>query len=465
MGNPTTAVLVRGTHSRNSIQRERSDAPFVLPVRIAQAFIMVAGMLPAFANVAGDLMITSASAAGQQTNELIAGPTISILRNDTNMAITFKGTLQSAAAVTGPWNDVPNATAPYQPVPVELQRFYRARTPDSIFASTSVVALTLTAPFQNYFDLAYAGLPDGIFPPVREKPYFDGSLQMAGFAFPISLRVRGNSSLQECPFPKLKFKVSREQREGTPFFDAREVKIGTHCAEGGRGTIGRLREQIATFREALAYETMGILGFVTPRVRRARIDYHDTTPTNTSPMAGWQLIRDALILDDVEVVAERMGGRALDDEEVAALTNANFNVQLITDLQFLHALLGNWDYKLSTNGVALWNTEVIELANGDLLPMASDFDLASWVTGLVRFMGPQSYHPELPDADRQARYELEQIKQRVNPAIFTAARERFATKRSAIESQIGASLLDEPGRSNCLRHVTAFYDAVNAVTR
>jgi len=60
---------------------------------------------------------------------------------------------------------------------------------------------------------------------------------------------------------------------------------------------------------------------------------------------------------------------------------------------------------------------------------------------------------------------LEQIKQRVVPTIFTAARERFTAKRSAIESQIGASLLDEPGRSNCLRHVTAFYDAMNAVVR
>jgi len=162
-------------------------------------------------------MTIAASVAGQQTDELIAGPTISIVPNGTNVAILFKGTLQSAAAVTGPWNDVPNASTPHQPAPAELQRFYRARTPDSIFASTSVVALTLTAPFQTHFEMAYAGLPDGIFPPVREKPYFDGSLQMAGLAIPITLRVRGNSSLQECPFPKLKFKVSREQREGTPF--------------------------------------------------------------------------------------------------------------------------------------------------------------------------------------------------------------------------------------------------------
>ena len=97
--------------------------------------------------------------------------------------------------------------------------------------------------------------------------------------------------------------------------------------------------------------------------------------------------------------------------------------------------------------------------------LTTSFNLASWVTGLVRFMGPQDYHPELPDADRQARFELEQIKQRVSGASFTAARDRFVAQRSAIQSQVNGGLIDDPGRTNRLRHVTAFYDAVNAVSR
>jgi hypothetical protein len=410
----------------------------------------------------GELTTTAADG----TNGLLAGPYISMVRDGGQVKVNFRGTLQAADAVIGPWIDVPNATSPHQPdTTAAAQRFYRTRTPDSIFSSPTVVALTLTAPFQYYFDLAYAGIPDGIFPPVREKPYFDAGLEMPGFEIPITLRVRGNSSLQECPFPKLKFKVSREERAGTPFFDAREVKIGTHCGEGGRGTIGRLRDQTATFREALAYETMENLGFIGPRVRRAIIDYRDSTPTNVSPQGGWQVIRSAVLLDDIEVVGERLGGRALEDEEVAALTNANFDAQLTTDLQFLHALLGNWDYRLSTNGAGLWNTDVIELPDDSLVPVAGDFDLASWVTGIVRVMAPSDYRPELPDAERQARYEMEQIQQRVSRASFTAAADRFMVKRSAIESQVNTAQVDEPGRTNCLRHVTAFYNAINAVSR
>ncbi len=392
-------------------------------------------------------------------------PAVAIVRDAVGPLLTFVGTLQRGPSVTGPWEDLTAASSPYRPDFTGDARFYRARTPDGIFAAETVVSLSIAAPLQQYFELAHAGQPDGIFPPIREKPYFDGSVVVAGQHIPASLRVRGNSSLQECPFPKLKFKVSRENRVGTPFSEAREVKVGTHCAEGGRGNIGRLREQAATFREALAYEAMRTLGFVTPRVRRAVIDYEDTTATNLTMDAGWQLQRQALVLEDIEVLAERLGGRALSDEEVSALTNANFEAQLVTDLRFLHALLGNWDYTLPLDGRGLWNTDVMERADQRLVPVAGDFDLASWVTGVIRLSVPFDYHPELADADRQARYDLEQIQQQLGPATFNVARDRFVGQRPALESLVASAAVDEPGRTNAQRHVTAFFDAVTALTR
>lgn len=391
---------------------------------------------------------------------------ISVARQGGQVMISFQGNLQSAGSATGPWADMTNSVSPMHLVPDGPQRFYRARQAggESIFASRSVAALTLTGPFQAHFDLAFAGTPDGIFPPKREKPYFDGRLQMGGLELPISLRVRGNSSLQECPFPKLKFKISKERRPGTPFFDAREIKIGTHCAEGGRGTIGRLRDQTATFREAMAYEMMELMGFIAPRARRARIQYRDTTiSTNENATVGWIISREALIHDDIEVVAERLGGRALDDEEVAALTNASFDEQLVTDLLLFHALLGNWDYQLSANGQGLWNTDVIALSDGKLVPVAGDFDLASWVTGMVRLSAPRDYHPELGEVERQARYDVEQVLKRVGWTRFFEGRNRFLSQRVVVESLIAGSLLDEDGRANMLRHIAAFFDALEAV--
>jgi len=393
------------------------------------------------------------------------GPTTVCAQSDGSVVIHFDGRLRTASAITGPWTELPTAVSPYTNAAAGSQRFYRAQLlfGGGFFTETSIVAWTLTGPLQRHFELAFAGLPDGFFPPKRVKPYFDGALKMGTSELQVQLRVRGNSSLQECPFPKLKVKISPEQRAGTPFADAREIKIGTHCAEGGFGNIGRLRDERATFREALAYEAMTLLGFAGPRVRRARIDFHDTSPANGESPVGWELNRQAMILDDAEVVAERLGGRALDDAEITALTRAGFSPQLITDLRCFHALLGNWDFRLSEDGTGLWNTDVIELPNGQLLPIAGDFDLSSWVTGLPRAVAPRDYHPEWPALDRETRYALEQIQRAVPAPILAAARDRFSAKRTAVEALIDAAEIDEPGRANARDHVAAFFTALAAL--
>ncbi|MFO1498358.1 MAG: hypothetical protein U1G07_08205 [Verrucomicrobiota bacterium] len=239
-------------------------------------------------------------------------PAITIARTNQQVTVTFTAQLQSATNVSGPWITVTNAPNPFVVDLAAAHTLYRAVASgvESVFSARSIVRWTVAGPFQKHFELAHAGMPDGIVPPKREKPPFDGTLASTNATLPVGLRVRGNSSLQECPFPKMQLKVSKENRAGTPFADAREIKIGTHCAEGGRGGIGRLRDQRAAFREALAYETMAVLGFISPRVRRARIEYHDTTPPGQAEEVGWTVQRDAFIFDDVEVVAERWGTRS-----------------------------------------------------------------------------------------------------------------------------------------------------------
>jgi len=401
-------------------------------------------------------------------------PVLSLAREAGGTRIDFTGMLQQAPTVTGPWTELTNAASPYW-LPADAKDFsitsveksnlgfYRTRGPESIFDRQSVINVTLAGPFQVHFEKAFAGTPDGIIPPVREKPWFEGEVALTapGLERPIDVRVRGNSSLQECPFPKLKFKVSRADRAGTPFFNAREIKVGTHCAEGGRGTIGRLRDERATWREALVYEVMATLDFAGPRVRRTQVEYRDTSPTNgVNGEVGWTLSRKALLLDDIEVVAERLGGRALDDDEITNLTNANFNAQLIADLRILHAFLGNWDYALSTDGSNLWNTDVVALPDGGLVPVAGDFDLCSFVTEEVQLNAPWDYHPELPALQRETRWRLDVISQDVSPEIFAAGKDRFISGRPAIDALVNAALLDETGRTNAQQHVAAFYEAL-----
>lgn len=378
----------------------------------------------------------------------------------------FSGVLQSAPSLDGPWIDLTNAVSPHEiPVGGGGTGWYRAREEagSGIFDARSVVDIVVIGPLQAHFELAFAGMPDGIFPPVREKPYFDARIEVFGGVIPVSMRVRGNSSLQECPFPKLKFKVSRGDRENSPFADAREVKIITHCGEGGRGPIGRLRDETATWREAMVFEAMEAVGLTGPRVRRARIEYRDESPPAEERPTGWRITRMAVLLDHVEVVAERLGGRALSDEEVARLENAGFDEETVALLHLFQALVGNWDYELSVDGVGLWNIEVIEGSDRELVPVASDFDLAGWVTGVTRPIAPPDYRPDLEELVREALYALEEARATLSPLGFASARARFLERRPAIETAVHAAQVDAPGRTNALRHVTAFYDALGRV--
>lgn len=407
---------------------------------------------------------------------LVAGPGLMIRgaeppplvfsREGSRVKLEFTGILQEAMGVLGPWADAAGAGSPWV-VPAEgVGRFYRVRSaqPAGVFEDTSVAEWVIEGPMQRHFEYAFAGMPDGIFPPRREKPWFPGRLRLGGLELEVQCRVRGNSSLQECPFPKMKLKVSRAEREGTPLAAAREIRIGTHCAEGGRGTIGRLREQAATYREALAYEVQSALGFVAPRVRRARIEYVDTSPGGGDE-TGWRVVREAVVLEDIEVVAERLGGRALSDEETGALANAGFGERILVEMRLLHALLGNWDYLLGEDGRSLWNTEVIEWSDGRRVAVAGDYDLASWVTAEPIRSWPREYHPELGELERETLFVVEQLHGRVGGALFQEASLRFERGRAAVEAAVEAARVDEAGRENARRHVAAFYEALAKFAR
>lgn len=389
---------------------------------------------------------------------------ISIYRDGNHVGIHFNGRLETAASINGPWVELAREDDPYVIQPNETMAFFRVVPDDElgIFDSREVTKLVLEGPFQKHFDLSFAGIPDGIFPPVREKPYFEGSLSYGGVVLPVKIRVRGNSSLQECPFPKLKVKLSSEVRQGTPFEDAREWKIGSHCAEGGQGNIGRLRDERATFREAVVYEAMGLFGFLSPRVRRVHFTYHDTSDLSNGDRTGWSLTRMGFMFDHVEVLAEGLNGHALEDEEVAALSDAQFPPLLIAELQLFHALIGNWDYALSADGKRLWNTEVVELPDKSLRPVAGDFDLSSWVTGSVRVMAPRDFMPELEDIERHYYYELSRIRAAFGADMFLNATQRFLGFREALESLIAVVEVDEEGREFIQRHIALFYELIEA---
>lgn len=123
-----------------------------------------------------------------------------------------------------------------------------------LFADESVADLTLEAAFTTAFRAAHAGEPNGPIPglPRRVTDDFPGKLKFTtrggeATSLDVILKVRGNSSLSECSFPKLSMKLTDEAKvaaRSTMFAKQSKLKIGTHCDEANDdhgGTIGRLR--------------------------------------------------------------------------------------------------------------------------------------------------------------------------------------------------------------------------------
>ncbi len=337
----------------------------------------------------------------------------------------------------------------------------------SLWGSHGLDELTLEGPFAAAFAAAHAGQPDGVFPPVRHKDPFAGIVRYqdaegASHELPIELRVRGNSSLLECPFPKLRMTVAKDAVADTPFDGARKLKIGTHCGEGGTGTVGRLREEKATWREAVVYAIAAALDVPTLRARAVHIAYVDPTASTT-------LIRKAFVFEHVDLLAQRLGGETLDEPEMFEDDPAEvMDAEAIAMVDLLQALVGNWDWgiRLGETEIGdpprLRNVDAVVKPDGHMVPVPDDFDLASIVTGRPR----NRFDPLiLPDADPLTRQAAGFIASDTGRALsrttILAARERFRARRGAIEEAVAAASVDDDGREIARAHVDAFYAALD----
>jgi hypothetical protein len=326
-----------------------------------------------------------------------------------------------------------------------------------LFAGATPLKLTLSGPLEHHFDLAHAGMPDGIFPPQRVTDWFAGSLKQGQLTRQVEIQVRGNSSLQECSFPKLKVKMPRETSTGTIFEGAHKFKIGTHCGDdSGPGTIGRLRHENSAHREAFVYTLLGIVGIDGMATRPARITYKDTDQSTS-------ITRDAFVLENPELFGERLGGKTMEEQE--AMTSAQVERMDRTRIAAIHlfeALAGNWDWKINLGsgpGGRVWNIEVVTFTNADPLPVPHDFDLSSMVTGapLTDDDLPEDLWPERPVLERQAAHYLSGASGKFKAANLSAAVAMFEGKHDSMIDALGDTDIDTEGVENIKAHIDAFY--------
>ncbi len=362
------------------------------------------------------------------------------------------------AGTQGDGDDSPDASSDDPDAGTETEPWYAARTP---------IELAFSGPFGDAFEAAHAGRPDGIVHPVRIKDWFTGSITHTlrdgtSHTESLSYAVRGQSSLQECAFPKLKWKFdTRVDDANHSFVGTKKMKIATHCGEEeqANGVIGRLQNEIATYREELVYQLAQLVGITTLQTRPALITYHDTSSTQAfeSP-----LTRKAFLLEHIDELARRLGATRVLAENCEETAAPGTDDPSVLRIKFFHAMVGNWDFNLGTRDDACThNTELLVLPGGHVLLVPTDFDLAALVVGSVR--NPESQQDEPIDETNAWLAASEALSKQLAGASESAVRamtDAYYAKREALLAAVDASLADAEGKLNAKLLIHGFFEAL-----
>jgi hypothetical protein len=202
----------------------------------------------------------------------------------------------------------------------------------------------------------------------HEHPYRSATLAYRDSAgnpvtLPAEVRVRGIWRLQNCHFPPLRLRIAKQAADPTVFDRERRPKLVTHCRNSDEF------EQYVLHEYAI-YRMHALVTPVALMSRLARVTYVDSASGKPATT------RAAVLLEDEDNLAERLGGRVLEIKGVPAGQLEPFDTFVMSLFQYM---IGNTDWSIP----GLHNIQIIEADSATLprhLALAYDWDF----TGLIR---------------------------------------------------------------------------------
>ncbi len=251
----------------------------------------------------------------------------------------------SPAAPRTPW---PNAAA------LEKRRVEAENRP--LFKAADPVAFTLTADFK-----AIQGDRDPestkTFPATMQFTANGGSTRTVD----LQVRTRGHArrSFNTCDFAPLWLDFKKGEMKDSVFEGQNRIKLGVHCREG----VKEFEQYV--LREYAAYRIYNLITPASFRARLARATYVDAV--KQKPIST----RWALLIEDDDDLASRMGGRITEEKDDLARLDVGTFVQAT----LFEYLISNHDMSLIT----FHNFKVVQVPAGGVYPIPYDFDYSGLV--------------------------------------------------------------------------------------
>ncbi len=186
---------------------------------------------------------------------------------------------------------------------------------------------------------------------------------------PVRVRTRGIWRLKNCQMPPMRLSFRNKDTKGTIFHRLEKPKLVNVCRDADRYDDYLLRE-------LQLYRAYRLLTPISHRVRLVRLTFTDSASGKA------EVVRWAIIVEDVAELARRVGGKFA-DTRVAAYDDLSPRHTAVANV--FQYMVGNTDFSFTT----LHNSELIQFPNGDVAPVAYDFDFSGAVDASYATVDPR----------------------------------------------------------------------------
>ena len=259
----------------------------------------------------------------------------------------------------------------------------------------------------------------------------------AMISVPLKARTRGIWRLKMCDFPPLRLNFSGETSKGTIFTHLDKPKLVSYCQD-------RDGYERYILEEYQLYRIYQVLTPVSHRARLLKFSYTDSASGKV------RAHRYGFIMEEPNALGARLGGRVMAQKGALGDDLDPFQNALFGVFQYM---IGNTDFSVA----GLHNVELLFTSDGNIMPIAYDFDFAGAVNA--------SY--AIPDE----RLGIPNVRRRIfrgycgsDPSVYAKVFALFNEKRPEIyalyRDPIG-KLLDDDTVRETLKYFDEFYETIN----
>lgn len=253
----------------------------------------------------------------------------------------------------------------------------------------------------------------------------------------IEIRTRGNFRLENCFYPPMRLKMKKKAAENSVFQGNRNLKLVLPCSKS-KSADSFLGKEYLAYR---LYEEVAEYTFQT-RLLKVTFTDLDNKKGETVELLGF-------FIEDDDEVADRFGGKILDDKKIIpTLMEDTATVRH----DFFQLMIGNTDW----SGLFQHNEKVLMLDEKTIVPLAYDFDM----TGLV--------NP--PYAQVNNNIGIERVTDRLyrgfcrDPELMQAVRAEILAKENRIMETIeqNKQYYDEAAAKASRQYLKEFFDLLKS---